>query len=193
MNLRECNIVDGSTITLIGRISGGGGSKRKIEERQDETWRVATKAVNEVKPDNQFMIVLQNLHRSVSNNVPIFQNGIKQMEYEPIQQLQNAWFECSQTQTERVMEQIWHHFDVAFKAIHKAEEDAKMAKKCIIPLLACAYMKEFPDGARGSCDHDAFEAILTNTVQNLENQLEVERRVAEQLKKLREAQMDADI
>ena len=191
--LRECNVIEGSTITIIGRIRGGGGSKRKIEERQDETWRVATKAMKEVKPDNQFMVILQNLHQSVSNNVPIFENAIQQMQYEPSQHLQNAWFECPQTQAERVMEQIWHHIDASFKAIHKAEEDAKMAKKCIIPLLTFAYMKEFPDGVRGSCDHDAFETMLTDRVRDLEKELEVNRRVAEQLKKLQEAQMDADI
>ena len=193
MTLRECEIVEGSTITVVGRFRGGGASKRRIEERQDETWRVATKAMKEMKPDNQFILVLQNLVQHVSNNVPIFENGIQQMQYEPIRQLQNAWFECPQTQAERVMEQIWHHLDASYKAIHKAEEDAKMIKKCIIPLLTYAYMKEFPDGARGSCDHDTFETMLNDRVRDLEKEIEVNRRVAEQLKKLQDAQMDADL
>jgi len=169
-----------ATIQAMAR-SRGGGVKRTLEDREKDVSNSARSAMDAVNPSNRFLGTLQQLHNAVmvQNDNNIFEKLINEMNREQLDAVEKIWNECSFTNSNRVINDIWKVMCPEFHDVFQAEEDVRTAKKMITTLLEMAYLREFPNGNGTTCDHSLFENLIAERRNAIYTEEEITRRVNE--------------
>ena len=176
-------------ITVLPVGSGGGGVKRKLEDKMNDASHLIAKTEANVSPDNQYMPELHQLHAKVVNGENVFEEFLRVIPESLAQKLSEKWYSTDQTGVDRLVDLFWHCLHKDFAKIHKAEEDASQAKRVITSLLTFAYYKQFPDKQGVNCDHGIFQDMIDKRMAEFEREREIERRVQERLQS-QNVQMD---
>ena len=182
MTFRDAGIESETTILVMPVGRGGGGTKRTIADREEEKEVTLKTMMEKMNSNNMFMGVVHQLHKEVQKkDGSLFKNFVGLMSLEQLQVLDQDWNNCSYSMVEKVVGAIWKSLHPNLNFIHRAEEDAKSAKKVIALLLELAYLHDFQSDNGENLVHSRFEALMEDRVKNILQEEEIQRRVNEHL------------